>query len=344
MRLTLVASLIFQEAFIALGFVSFRIRVSSKTLSNVSNLLVNNDAAEPFVQFKIPEGYSEQNVGNHSQESRRVNLSRILTTTGLVIGMNMNIENGLCIEEAISSSEDKQKTDSLKPFRSGGFGREEYTNSFVASRDTNISPKEAYDTITTAADQTSSSSSIAGTPLLIALHEGREPRALDFGCGAGVSTQILWDMGYRQIDAVDWSADAWDRFVIEDPLGYCPLSVHFHVMDDERYRQQWQRIGGKDSNNLFDFILYNFAVNDSKARDTAAEMLVPGSGRLLAPVNIQSDYWLKQEYRIYDSTSQVLWKAAEIGAWSVQFQPDVTQDSCQGIWCAPFNGFKKSKI
>ena len=36
---------------------------------------------------------------------------------------------------------------SRTPFHSAAYGREEYTNSSVASRDTNISPREVYDTI-----------------------------------------------------------------------------------------------------------------------------------------------------------------------------------------------------
>ena len=32
------------------------------------------------------------------------------------------------------------------PFHSAAYGLEEYTNSIVASRDTNVSPKEVYDT------------------------------------------------------------------------------------------------------------------------------------------------------------------------------------------------------
>jgi len=212
-------------------------------------------------------------------------------------------------------------------FRSGGYGLEEYSNAFVASRDTNISPKEAYDSI---------SSSLLLPPLRSARSARRAPRALDLGAGAGVSTQILYEMGYTTIDAIDWSRSAWDRFVSEDPGGRCPPSVAFYEMDDERYRRRWRREGA----GKFDLIVYNFSVNENKAKEYAREMLVDG-GLLLAPVNIQKDYWLKQAYRLYDPSGKVLWQAAEVGAWSVTFQPDVTQDTCQGIWCAPFNGFKK---
>ena len=31
------------------------------------------------------------------------------------------------------------------------------------------------------------------------------------GAGAGVSTEMLWRLGYRNIVAVDWSDAAWTR-------------------------------------------------------------------------------------------------------------------------------------
>ena len=89
-------------------------------------------------------------------------------------------------------------------------------------------------------------------------------------------------------------------------------------------------------------IVFNFGVNDSKAKAYAKTMLQP-DGRLLAPVNIKADYWMKQAFKVYDSQGTLLWTANDIGAWSVQFQPDVTQDTCQGIWCAPYNGFQKKR-
>lgn len=173
-------------------------------------------------------------------------------------------------------------------------------------------------------------------PAVTAKAEKRVPRALDVGAGAGVSTQFLWEQGYRSIDALDWSGSAWDRFVIDDVEGYCPPSVKFYELDDERFRVLWR----KDRLERYDTIVFNFAVNDSKAREFAAEML-NDNGHLLAPVNTQQDYWLKQAYKCYDRTGNILWQTTDVGAWSVQFQPDVTQDTCQGIWCAPFNGFKK---
>jgi hypothetical protein len=64
-------------------------------------------------------------------------------------------------------------------------------------------------------------------------------------------------------------------------------------------------------------------------------------GLLLAPVNTLTDYWLRQTYQLLNSKGEVLWSANDVGAWQVLFQPDVTQDTCQGIWCSPFNGFQK---
>jgi hypothetical protein len=108
-------------------------------------------------------------------------------------------------------------------------------------------------------------------------------------------------------------------------------------MDDERFVQQHWR---KHHLELYDIIAFNFAVNPDKAVTFATTMLQP-HGLLLAPINTQQDYWLKQTYQLLNGQGHVLWSANDVGAWSVQFQPDVTQDTCQGIWCAPFNGFQK---
>lgn len=224
-------------------------------------------------------------------------------------------------------------------FVSSGFSRTEYTNSITASRDTNISPKEVYDTLERL--------------------RGSGTRALDVGAGAGVSTQVLYNMGYTTIDACDWSSDAWDLNVV-----HCPESVHFYPLDDERFVKQWKANDGQ----RYDAIVFNFAINQQKAVQFATELL-SRDGVLLAPVNTQDDYCtflvciktccffltcivthlllcfihqgLKQTYKLMDSNGKTLWSAADVGAWSVQFQPDVTQDTCQGIWCAPFNGFRK---
>jgi hypothetical protein len=34
------------------------------------------------------------------------------------------------------------------------------------------------------------------------------------GAGAGVSTEMLWKLGYRDIVAVDWSDAAWNKSVL----------------------------------------------------------------------------------------------------------------------------------
>jgi hypothetical protein len=48
----------------------------------------------------------------------------------------------------------------------------------------------------------------------------------------------------------------------------------------------------------------------------------------------KDDYWLKQEYRVYNDQAQVVWRAGEVGAWDVVFQPDMTEESCRGVrWC-----------
>ena len=135
-------------------------------------------------------------------------------------------------------------------------------------------------------------------------------------------------MGYREIDAVDWSGKAWERFVIDDPSASCPESVQFYELDDERYIDEWRSQGS----HRFDAITFNFGINERKAISFARELLEPENGRLLAPVNVQTDYWLKQVYKVYDSKGNVVnVLGQDIGAWAVQFQPDVTQPTCQGI-------------
>jgi hypothetical protein len=65
-------------------------------------------------------------------------------------------------------------------FRSQAFGKEEYNNAFAASENTNVSPKEAYDTIL---------SKVAPKELEVG-GAGRPLRVLDLGAGAGVSTEV----------------------------------------------------------------------------------------------------------------------------------------------------------
>lgn len=236
------------------------------------------------------------------------------------------------------NNESASKSSKQAPFHSAAYGREEYTNSIVASRDTNISPKEVYDTI---------SSEFLKEAFDAAIKERGEsyvPRALDVGSGAGVSTEVLYNLGYHEIDALDWSGSAWEKYIVEDPSGYCPSSVSFYELDDERYLDKWrQKYTSNQPGGKFDVIIFNFAVNDSKAALFAKELLNEKHGRLLAPINTSNDYWLKQTYKVMNSKGDVLWDAIDVGAWSVQFQPDVTQDTCSGIWCAPFNGFQKKK-
>jgi SAM-dependent methyltransferase len=210
-----------------------------------------------------------------------------------------------------------------KPFTTAGFPKKEYTNSIVASRDTNISPLEVYDTIQDRLRRNSNK---------------ENARALDVGAGAGVSTQVIYQqLGYINIDAVDWSGDAWDANVVEG--GYCPPTVNFYALDDERFVAMWKKQGLPK----YDIIAFNFAVNRDKALYFCKELLKP-DGLLLAPINTQRDYWLKQTYQLIDAEGRVAWSANDVGAWAVQFQPDVTADTCQGIWCAPFNGFQKLRV
>ena len=223
------------------------------------------------------------------------------------------------------------------PFHSVGYGREEYTNSIIASRDTNISPKEVYDTL--------QSDFLKEACQAAKREKGSDyiPRALDVGAGAGVSTEVLYRLGFRNIEAVDWSGSAWGENVVDDPSGHCPQSVTFFELDDERYLDRWRETYTGRDDGLFDVITFNFAVNSSKAKLFARELLNKNYGRLLAPVNTEQDFWQKQIYQVLDSDGNVMWSAGDVGAWSVLFQPDVTQDSCSGVWCAQFNGFVKKK-
>ena len=210
-----------------------------------------------------------------------------------------------------------QAVEEPMPFETSAFGRQEYTNSITASRDTNLSPAEAYDVIQQHIPP-------ASDPL--------SARALDVGAGAGVSTQVLYEtLGYHHIDAIDWSATAWDDSVTQQPD-----SVSFYEFsDDDFFAYASQR-----RQELYDVIVYNFAVNTSKAVTVAKRWLRPGLGFLLAPCNDKFDYWYKQSYLVLNSEGNVVWKSGqEVGAWSVQFQPDVTSQTCTGFWCGSENGY-----
>jgi hypothetical protein len=199
-------------------------------------------------------------------------------------------------------------------FLTTAFGRQEYTNSITASRDTNLSPAEAYDIIRQQVPAAVRSSQ----------------RALDLGAGAGLSTQVLYQtLGYRNIDAVDWSSTAWLQCVTQQPA-----SVQFHEMSDDDF------FATLEPQQHYDVIVYNFAINPSKAVEVAQTWLRPESGILLAPCNDRRDYWYKQSYLVLNSNGSLVWKSGEeVGAWSVQFQPDVTSENCTGIWCGSVNGY-----
>ena len=221
----------------------------------------------------------------------------------------------------------------LLMFETTAYGRQEYTNSITASRDTNLSPAEAYDVIRQK----------------IPPNKNDNPnfRALDLGAGAGLSTAILCnEKGYIATDAVDWSRTAWD-----DSVKRQPNTIQFYEMDDSAFfeyalqKQQQQQQQQPQTMLKYDVIVYNFACNFDKAVFAATTFLNCGNPEsvLLAPVNDRSDYWYKQTYVLLDCRGNVVWKSdPEVGAWSIQFQPDVTAPSCVGIWCGGFNGYQQS--
>ena len=276
--------------------------------------------------------------------------SVLATTTSVVVPSSTSATETTAAPPAaatsatVSDEKEQQQGQPVveRPFVSAAYSKREYTNSIVASRDTNISPAEVYDTIRgrlqlqqqqllqKADDNGDDTTTIASNNL----------RALDVGAGAGVSTQVIYDeLGIKTIDAVDWSGDAWKLNVIDDDVGHCPSSVKFYEMDDERFIETvWKT---KLNKPKYDIIAFNFAVNRDKAMYFCKSLLKSNTGLLLAPINTQTDYWLKQTYVLLDSSGSIVWSANDVGAWSVQFQPDVTQDTCQGIWCAPYNGFQK---
>jgi len=301
------------------------------------------------VRGGVPETFPTTNTltttTTTTTSSRRSFVSQIMgqsmtaTTTFLSAGVmaTTTCKPSLAIDNTNDNTNDNN-TNQQRGFVSDAFSKAEYTNSIVASRDTNVSPKEVYDSILSIQgniNTNGTTTTFDGTVPVSAVLPPKK-RALDVGAGAGVSTQVLYDeMGYTTIDALDWSGDAWDINVIQN--GYCPSSVHFYELDDERFYKLWKT----SHMDPYDVIVFNFAVNPSKALKFAKELLTKDHGLLLAPVNTQTDYWLKQTYVLLNAQGTILWSANDVGAWSVQFQPDVTQDTCQGIWCPPYNGFKK---
>ena len=175
-------------------------------------------------------------------------------------------------------------------FQTTATGRQEYTNAITASRDTNISPAEAYDVIR---DHIPTATSRTAT-------------CVDVGAGAGLSTSVLYNTkGYHTIAAVDWSREAWDASVTHVPDG-----VQFYAMDDVRFFQS-------QSQQHWDCIVYNFAVNTEKAQRIARTYLASPHGVLLAPCNDRAEYWYKQSYLLLNANGERVWKSdAEVGAWS----------------------------
>lgn len=237
------------------------------------------------------------------------------TTSGL--GLLWPSQAALAVDNN-NNNNNKAESDNVA-FRTSAVGQEEYTNAITASRDTNISPKEAYDTLTGKIPRASTT----------------RARALDLGAGAGLSTQLLYQLGYQTIDAVDWSGEAWNNYVQS-----CPETVKFYEMADDPFF----RLAQENNFPRYDIVVYNFAVNPAKAVRVAKNLLLPETGLLLAPVNDRTDYWYKQTYWLIDATGSIVYKSSpEVGAWSVQFQPDVTSDTCTGIWCGNFNGFSNKQ-
>ena len=218
-------------------------------------------------------------------------------------------------------------------------GMPELSNSIVASRDTNVSPKEIYDFLRSKAEL---------RPV------GEQRRALDLGAGAGVSTQVLFDIGWQDIVAVDPSRVAWDKYVAASES--LPAGIKFEHASDEQYVARRSSEDGR-----FDLVTHrrtrepclnimartpthphvntqvivNYAMNHEKAVRYALQLLAPG-GKLLAPTNLQENYWFKQQYELLDEKGEVLWSKGTLWSYDVLFQPDFTSPSCQGQWCPSF--------
>jgi hypothetical protein len=204
-------------------------------------------------------------------------------------------------------------------FRSAAFEKPNYSSAIVASRDTNVSPREAYDIIAERA---------------VLPKAGACARALDLGAGAGVSTQLLWLNGFRSIEAVDPSRVAWDENVEVDGAVALPAGVSFVQATDDSFMA---RRAKNSEATPFEMVVVNYAINPDKAAEFARALLTP-EGNLLAPVNVQRDYWFAQEYRLMNKRGDVLWRKDKVGSWEVTFQPDFTQPTCQGQWCPQFRG------
>lgn len=79
--------------------------------------------------------------------------------------------------------------------------RAEYTNSITASRDTNVSPMEAYDSILN----------------FLPANRADAPKvALDVGAGAGLLTSYLFhDLGYKEIDAWHLNVEQVQHYLLQ---------------------------------------------------------------------------------------------------------------------------------
>ena len=135
---------------------------------------------------------------------------------------------------------------------------------------------------------------------------------------------VIQDVGWRKVTAVDPSRLAWDQFAVAK----LPTDVEFIHASDEQFIAQWEH-GGSERFNL---VVLNYAVNHDKAVRFAEKLLAPG-GHLLAPTNVQNNYWFAQQYEYMNEAGNVLWAKDTLGSYSVLFQPDFTNPACQGQWC-----------
>ena len=120
-----------------------------------------------FVQHKDNEGYE------YANNRRRQFICQFTCTAAM--GLMTTFPKS---SNAIDNNNNVNNNHDEKIIFTSGYGKEEYTNSITASRDTNISPKEVYDSI---------KSSYLFYPMeqLKMKNDNREPRAFDVGAGAG---------------------------------------------------------------------------------------------------------------------------------------------------------------
>ena len=152
----------------------------------VRALIVNRNISPRVYSYKVkqaflPSSHKDDESAQVGSHVRRGIINTSLLTSGLIIG-----------KPHIAQAEETSYSSTIF---TAAFGKEEYTNSITASRDTNISPKEVYDSIR---------SSYVTYPLeqMQKNNIDRIPRAWDVSAGAGVSTQTLYNMGYTNIEAL----------------------------------------------------------------------------------------------------------------------------------------------